>query len=134
MPVRMEKDPDNNRRNNNPTGPRNNPGGGGGMIRKLLPFLIMFLFKRPKLILPVLIIGGLWYFFFGGQAMLSGGPTAEDSFQDASFSLGASLSEEMFDQAKVFEPLSYGYGGAGLPPRVSLQNYAPRRLHQGQHF
>ncbi|NRB46416.1 MAG: DUF4384 domain-containing protein [Saprospiraceae bacterium] len=132
MPVRMEKDPDNNRRNNNPTGPRNNPGGGGGMIRKLLPFLIMFLFKRPKLILPVLIIGGLWYFFFGGQAMLSGGPTAEDSFQDASFSLGASLSEEMFDQAKVFEPLSYGYGGAGLPPRVSLQNYAPRRLHQGQ--
>ncbi|MEZ5042228.1 MAG: C1 family peptidase [Saprospiraceae bacterium] len=131
MPIRMEQDPQHEGGNNRPSGPRNNQGGGGSLLKKALPFLIMFLIKRPKLILPVLVIGGLWYFFFGGQAMLSGG-SAEDSLQNADFSLGASLSEEMFDKAQVFEPLTYGYGGSGLPQAYSLEQYAPRRLHQGQ--
>ena len=50
-------------------------GGGGGMgwLIRLLPLAILFLIKRPKLLIPLLLVGGVWYFLLGGQEMLSGG-------------------------------------------------------------
>ncbi len=123
MPVRMEQDPQSNR-----GGDRRPAGGGLGPILKFLPFILLFLLKRPKLLIPLLIVGAVWYFFFGGQEMLSGG-YQEDAAPE--FSLGASLSQEKFDQAQVFEPLAYGFGGNTLPRSVSLLSSAPRRLHQG---
>lgn len=125
MPVRMEKDPQR---------PSQGGSGGGGMggLMKILPFILLFLFKRPKLLIPLLLIGAVWYFFFGGQEMLSGGAVQDNYEVDIEqFSLGASLSEERFDQAQVFEPLAYGVGENRLPAQVSLSQYAPRRLHQG---
>ncbi len=128
MPVRMEKDP----QRPNQGGSGGGGGLGGGLI-KILPFILLFLFKRPKLLIPLLIIGGIWYFFFGGQQMLSGGGAAYDNYDvnNDPFSMGASLSEERFDQAQVFEPLAYGFGENRLPERVTLEKYAPQRLHQG---
>ena len=125
MPIRMEQDSpqDPNRR-------RNNNSGGGNSLLKFLPLVLMFIFKRPKLILPALVIGGIWYFFLGGQQMLSGGPQISENNSD--FFFGASLNEEKFDQAQVFEPLAYGYGQNTLPKKVSLEQYAPQSLHQGQ--
>lgn len=127
MPVRMEKDP---QRPN-----QGGSGGGGGLsggLLKILPFILLFLIKRPKLLIPLLLIGGIWYFFFGGQQMLSGGATQGGYDADTEeFTLGASLSEERFDQAQVFEPLTYGLGENRLPERVTLEKYAPQRLHQG---
>lgn len=127
MPVRMEKDPQ-----------RPNRGGGssGGMggLGQLLPFILLFVFKRPKLLIPLLLVGAGWYFFFGGKEMLNGGTNPgydEDNINIEDFSMGASLSEERFDQAQVFEPLAYGIGGNSLPDQVSLAKYAPKRLHQG---
>jgi hypothetical protein len=133
MPIRMQDDQPQDRRNpRQPTNPRDRNTGGGGGIGKLFPFLLMFIFRKPKLILPILIIGGVWYFFLGGQEMLSGG-IASNEQQSADFFFGANLSEEEYDKAEVFEPLSYGtFGGGGLPASVSLQRYAPQRLHQGQ--
>lgn len=132
MPVRMENDP---QRPN-----QGGSGGGGGMgggLLKLLPFILLFVFKRPKLLIPLLIVGAIWYFFFGGQEMLSGGGGGsaagynEENIDLDQFSLGASLSEERFDKAQVYEPLAYGYSGNELPARTSLERYAPKRLHQG---
>jgi hypothetical protein len=124
----MERDPQ-----------RPNQGGGGsgggmGGLGQLLPFLLLFLFKRPKLLLPILLIGAVWYFFLGGQQTLRGGGVANaDNYEvdNDPFSMGASLSQERFDQAQVFEPLTYGAGENRLPERVTLEKFAPQRLHQG---
>ncbi len=124
MPVRMEKDSpeDSGKRSSSKT---------GGNLLKWLPLLLFFVIKRPKLLIPILILGGIWYFFFGGSELLSGGISAEES--DIQFSLGAQLSEEKFDQAQVFEPLAYGYGGFNeLPTSASLESFAPRSMHQGR--
>jgi C1A family cysteine protease len=131
MPIRMEKDDPRQQRPGGGNNNRNQGGGGMSGLIRFLPLALMFLFKRPKLILPVLIIGGLWYFFFGGQEMLSGGGTYQDSNNTPAFSMGASLDEEVYDKAQVFEPVSYGYGGQALPPSASLERFAPQRRHQG---
>ncbi|MFN7115206.1 MAG: C1 family peptidase [Saprospiraceae bacterium] len=127
MPVRMEKDPQRPNRGGGGSG-----GGMGGLIQ-ILPFILMFLIRRPKLLIPLLLIGAAWYFFFGGQQMLSGGGANYDNYdvENDPFSMGAALSEERFDQAQVFEPLTYGAGENRLPERVTLEKYAPQRLHQG---
>ncbi|NBC09709.1 MAG: peptidase C1 [Bacteroidetes bacterium] len=126
MPIRMEKD--------DPQPSRGGGGGkrGGNFLIRLLPLIIMFLIKRPKLLIPALLIGGAWYFFFGGSELLSSGPAPVNDNTTA-FSIGATLDPEEYDKAKVFEPLATGLSGqSGLPKRVSLASYAPRRLHQGR--
>lgn len=130
MPIRMEKDPEQNRGGRQPRDPgRQNSG--GGMLGKILPFLLLFLFKRPKLLIPVLIIGGIWFFFFGGNQMLSGGEEANSGFDDSMFSFGASFDQEKYDKTEVFAPLAAGSWN-GLPSRVSLEAYAPKRRQQGR--
>ncbi len=125
MPVRMEKDANPQRGG----GGDRRGGGGGNTLLRLLPLILLFVFKRPKLLIPILLIAGAWYFFFGGKEMLSSSPSSDMLEQ---FSLGATLDQEKFDQAQVFEPLAYGYGSNRLPTAVSLRQYAPARRHQGQ--
>lgn len=127
MAIRMEKDdPQGPRKNNND--PRRS--GGANALLRWLPLILLFVFKKPKLLIPILLIGGIWYFFLGGQEMLSGGYTDPNADQ---FFFGATLSEEEYDKAQVFEPLSYGSNvGQRLPASVSLQQYAPPRLQQGR--
>ena len=131
MPIRMEKDdPQGPQRPSND--PRRNTGG-SNPLGKLLPFILLFLFKKPKLLIPILAIGAVWYFFLGGQEMLSGG-IDQSSAEAGDFFFGATLDEEHYDQAEVFEPVSYGasYSAGSLPPSVSLLRYAPTRQHQGR--
>ncbi len=125
MPIRMEKDEPRPPRRD-PRRPNRNESGGGGLGR-LLPFVLMFVIKRPKLLLPLLFIGGLWYFFFydGGQSALS-----PDRGEQTEFSFGATLDEEHYDKAKVFPALAAG--STRLPASVSLQQYVPRRMQQGR--
>jgi hypothetical protein len=126
MAIRMEKDPE--------QGPGRQGGGGGGggnTLLRLLPIILLFLFKRPKLLIPVLIIGGVWYFFLGGSEMLSGGYDEAGVEENGEYFFGAALSEERYDKAQVFEPLAYGAQNR-LPAKASLEQYAPRRLHQGR--
>lgn len=134
MPIRMEQDPDQPRRNDN-SGQRRNTGGGGlGNLLQFAPLLLGFLFKKPKLLLLVLAGVAVWYFMSGGCGDLSGeGDLSGGSEEQGQFSFGATLSEEEYDKAEVFEPLSTSYGGAEnqLPRSVSLLKYAPKRMHQG---
>lgn len=123
MPIRMEKDsPEGGQ------GPRRQ--GGTNPILKLLPIILLFVFRRPKLLIPILIVGVVWYFFLGGKNLFS---LAPDEDLSSEFSLGATLDSTVYDKAEVFEPLTYGSMGnsGGLPSSVSLLQYAPRRLHQG---
>lgn len=125
----MEKDDPQPSRGNSGNG----RGGKGNFLLRLLPLIIMFLVRRPKLIIPALLVGAAWYFFFGGSEMLSGGLATPDSNETAAFSIGATLDPDEYDKAQVFEPLSYGVGGSsGLPPKASLEAYAPSRRHQGR--
>jgi len=123
MPIRMEKDD---------PGSSQRPGGGGrGRFPKGLGWLalILFLFKKPKWALLVLAIAvAIWYFGGGDlQSLLS-----ETEAQSEGFFLGADLSEERYDEALVFEPLAVNSPKYSLPPRTSLENYCPPRLHQGR--
>ena len=103
------------------------------MLGKLLPFLLPMLLKNRKLLFFALIAGGIWFFFLGGSESLLGGMEVEDNsdFKEQ-FSFGATLSEEEFDKAEVFEPLSTSFGSTDLPAQVSLLKYAPKRMHQGR--
>ena len=130
MPIRMEKD---DPQPQSGGGGQRSGGGGSNALIKFLPLILMFLFKRPKLLIPILLVGAVWYFFLGGSEMLSGGSGAVEEFDTSAFSLGATLDQEVYDRAKVFEPVSYGYSGqAALPARASLEQYAPQRRHQGK--
>lgn len=128
MPIRMEKDdPRQNQPNRGNQGANNQRNG----LLRILPLVLLFVFRKPKYSIPILIIGAFWFFFLGGQEMLLG-PIDESEPSDSFYELGASLSQERFDSAKVFEPLSYSSGSSGLPTRVSLEQYAPTRSHQGR--
>lgn len=123
----MEKDDPRDPQRNG--GDRRSGGGANALIR-WLPLILLFVFKRPKLLIPILIVGGIWYFFLGGRDMLSGGYVDEPSDQ---FFFGAALDQDVYDRAQVFEPLSYGSNvGQRLPASVSLAEYAPPRLQQGR--
>lgn len=126
MPIRMEQDDP--RQGGSGGGNRSKPGLPSGLGR-LLPFLLLFLFRKPKILIPILAIGAVWYFFLGGKEMFSAGPT-NDEYSD--FSFGASFDEARYDQAGVFEPLSYSAGRNQTPRTASLIDDAPPRLHQGR--
>lgn len=141
MPIRMEEDPQEPRRE--PNRPVNPGGGGGGIggLGQLLPYALMFLLKKPKLLMPVIIGAGILYFLGFFDGCLGGGQIApeydpgENSgiiSNNDEFSFGATLSEKEFDKAQVFEPLSTaGYGSTRLPTSITLSQYAPSRRQQG---
>lgn len=98
----------------------------GGGLGRLLPMLLGVLFKKPKLLLLLLLLAGLWWFFVGrnsgGGDMLS---------QLANFSTGANFDPALYDQAEVYEPLADNVKNP-LPERITLEQYCPPRLNQGQ--
>lgn len=127
MPIRMDKDDIGGNKDNYPGGGKktqNTTGGGGGMAA-LLPFLITLISKRPKLLLVLLLVAGLWYFFGGGLSNMTNAEASSD------FGTGMEMKQELYDKAEVFEPLADNKANP-LPERVSLLEYAPNRLNQGQ--
>jgi len=130
MAIRMVPDNDgSSRRNSSPT-PRRTAGGGGGGIGGglggMLPMLLGFLIKKPKLLIVVLIGAAIWWFTVGKN---SGG--GDMISQLAGLSTGANFDPKLYDQAEVYEPLADNVKNP-LPERVSLAQYCPPRLNQGQ--
>lgn len=127
MPIRMTPDKGNSRRTSSPT-PRRSSGGGGtsGGLGAMLPMILGFLIKKPKLLIVVLILGAIWWFTMGRN---SGG--GDMISQLAGLSTGAEFDPKIYDQAEVYEPLADNVN-APLPERVSLAQYCPPRLNQGQ--
>jgi len=124
MPIRIVKD-------RNRSTPDNYPGQGGGGGGKLpgginsgcLTAILPLLFKNPKIALVVLAIGAAIY-FLGGKNLF------QSATGGGSFSLGADLNEQVYDQAEVFEPLADNVKNP-MPERVTLEKYTPEPLNQG---
>jgi hypothetical protein len=125
MPIRMTDDDDSNggysgNQGNRNSGGRGGSGGGGNIIMMILPFL----FRYPKIVIPLVVIGGAIYFFKGG---CSGGGSSNE--QRASYGKGATLDQRVYDSAEVYAALS---PEEPLPERVSLEKFAPTAQDQGQ--
>ncbi|MBO6515163.1 MAG: peptidase C1 [Bacteroidia bacterium] len=127
MPIRMVDDPQDPKRNN--TNNNKKRGGVPPALLLLLPSLLKFLFKRPKLLIGVIVIAGLFYFFGGNLTPEQPSSIAEEEVS-ADFSTGLNMSQEMYDKSEIFEPLVAGYKNQ-LPSQVSLEQYCPDRLNQG---
>ncbi len=133
MPIRMEKDEPRRQPKQEPRIPKNprqptQPGGGFGALSQFLPYILMFLFRKPKILVPILVIGALLYFmgFFGGGAV---SPIPEDGYDD--FQFGCEMKQEVYDKVLVYEPLAAGEKNY-IPSSMSLAKYAPPRQHQGR--
>lgn len=126
MPIRMT--PDEGRQGREPAPrPGRSAGSTGGGLGNLLPLALGFLLKRPKLLLIAAVLFGLYYFFGSG----GGTQGITDTVSNLLTVRGADLDPALYDQAEVYEPLADNVH-APLPERVSLAQFAPRRLNQGQ--
>lgn len=125
MPIRMTDDDDANGGYSGNQGNRGSRGGGGGGGGNIIMMILPFLFRYPKIVIPLLVIGGAIYFFKGG---CSGGGSAS-RHESASYGTGATLDPNVYDSAQVYAALS---PEEQLPERVSLERFAPEAKDQGQ--
>ena len=117
MPIRFDK------------GGRNNFFGGSGQRGKgllaILLFLLFFVFKRPKIGIPLLIIAAIVYYIYGMN---------NNSFigSNGKYGLGCGIDQDKYDNTMVYEPLASSSNKNKIPPSFSLLKYAPTRKNQGQ--
>lgn len=122
MPIRMVKDkPGNTGGNTTPDIGGGGGGGnlGGGCLTALLPILI----KNPKILIILIILAAGYYFIAGPQQFTE---TTSNLF-----STGGKFDQEVYDKAEVFEPLADNIKNP-MPSKVSLREYCPKRMNQGQ--
>jgi hypothetical protein len=99
------------------------PGGGG--LGNILQVALPFLMKNPKLIIVAVIVGIVYFMFIGNK-----GGGGMDSIVQA-FSTGGKFDKEMYEDVEMFEPLANNRKNP-LPEKVSLQQYCPKALNQGE--
>jgi len=125
MPIRVVKDDDSPEESNIPRGGGRSGGSGGGGLGAFLPLILGLFSKRPKLMIIVIIVLVVVYLMKGGCDTGSLLQAAQSSL-----SKGATLDPAKFDETEVFESLDDEINL--LPERVSLEQYCPPRLNQGQ--
>lgn len=107
----------------------NNPRGGGkpgGKINgRVIMAVLLFVFRYPKIGIPLLLVGGAVYFFMGGGFNL-GNTTA-----DQRYAMGGNIDPERYGQYKVFAALSSSSPKYKLPVSASLRRFAPTPRNQG---
>lgn len=103
-----------------------NPGKGGG-IASFLPLILSLLFKKPKILIPIVIIGAVIYYFGGCGSLM---PPA-DNQNNSAFSTGGVLKPEEYAKSDIFNFLYEDNKTNPLPEAVSLLKYCPDRLNQG---
>lgn len=119
--------PENNN-NNNSNNNNNNRGRGGRNNSALIMAVLMFAFRYPKFGIPIIIIGVIAFFFLGGG---SGITSNNDNNSPGIYNMGCEISQEKYDESKVFAALSSSSSKYSIPAKVSLRQYAPRPLNQG---
>lgn len=136
MPIRMVDD-DNQQQDfipsNNDSGGGGSSGGGGGAagggcLTAFLPIILRFVFKKPLIAIPLLIVGA---FFLYKGGLIGGGGESSSSSSATSLATGAKLDPVEYDKAEVAAALSE-YEKNPLPEMVSLLQFAPSRLNQGE--
>lgn len=124
MAIRFRPDNNNNGGNNND----NRGGGRGGRNNSaLIMAVIMFAFRYPKFAIPIIIVGAIAFFFLGGGS----GITSNNNNSQDIYNMGCKISQEKYDESKVFAALSSSSSKYSIPTKVSLRQYAPRPLNQG---
>lgn len=110
-------------------GNSNNSGGGNNKgAMAILLLIVFFVFRKPKIAIPILIIGAILFFMFAPKDSF-----ADEEIQDSGeFAKGCSIDQDIYDKAEVFEPLAAGSDKYSIPKAVSLRKYAPTRRNQGQ--
>lgn len=129
MAIRMIPDDDHrSKRSFQGRGSSNSGGGGlgGGFIGILFQFL-PFLIRKPKLLLVVVVIGVAVY-FLGGKGC--SGMLNQPS-QNSAFSLGGEMNKDIYEETEIYEALADNKKNP-LPEKVSLQQYCPTPMNQGQ--
>jgi C1A family cysteine protease len=96
-------------------------GGLGGIVGSFLPMLL----KRPKLLIILVILGVAGYFVYNAYM------SSEQGGGLSSFFTGGEFDKEKYESTEIYEPLADNAKNP-LPERVSLLEYAPKRLNQGQ--
>ncbi|MCB9252203.1 MAG: C1 family peptidase [Flavobacteriales bacterium] len=129
MPIRMTDDPNQGQSGNDPGRKRPSGGGGNNPLVYLIPKILGAVFKYPKLAIPVILIGGVFLYFKGGCNLEN---VVNNESVSSIFSKGAELNQEVYDKAEVFENLYADNTKNPLPESVSLIEYCPKRLNQGQ--
>ena len=117
----MVDDPNDNYSNEN----ENTGGGGrrpGGGLIQLLPMILGLLFRKPLLLIAVVIIGGIMYFKGGCSGV------GMESLQK--LATGGVLDPREYQKAQVYEGLDETKND--LPEQISLLQFAPDRKNQGQ--
>ena len=99
-----------------------------GGLGALLPMLLSIVFKRPKILIPLLIIGAILY--FGKGCLFGSENTGNEISAIASLFTGAEFDEKQYDKAEVYTPLADNINNP-LPEQVSLAKYCPQRKNQG---
>lgn len=127
MPIRMVPDEGQDQPRKRPVRRRTTPNTGGGGGGSIISALLGLLFRKPKLILLLLVGFGLFYYFGGGCNPESGGIANIIG----NLTKGANFDPALYDKVEVFEPLADNVKNP-LPERVTLQDFAPQRLNQGQ--
>lgn len=133
MPIRIVKDKNTQSHNNTPNRPTNNSRGGGGNLIAFAPLLIGLFKKKPKLLIIIAIIGAILYFSGGLDGFLGGGETNQiaDNYENSEYSTGSEYDEEKYVNTEIFASLADNRKNP-MPNQISLLEYAPKRLNQGQ--
>lgn len=135
MPIRMvEDDPQGGGkrrsvRRSSSNSNSNSGGGLGGGLGNIVGALLPMLFKRPKLLIVLIIIGVVLFFLFGKGCDTSSLPGGSDGV--TKFFRGGELNKEKYEETEIYEPLADNVKNP-LPDRVSLLQYAPKRRNQGK--
>jgi C1A family cysteine protease len=92
--------------------------------------ILGLLLRKPKLMLVLLVVGGLFFLLGGGKGCNMDGGGGGIVSQLLQTNTGATFDPKLYDQAEVYEPLADNVNEP-LPERVSLEQFAPKRLNQG---
>lgn len=113
-------------------GGRSSGGGGGGLLSFLPLLLGVFGGKGGggKGIILLLVIGGAAYFLLGRGGCSNSSPIS--NIQNLFSKTGYNFNPNETKKASVYEGLEDDNSKNPLPESVSLANFAPQRLNQGQ--
>ena len=122
MAIRFKPDlPSNN-------GGDNRGGGRGGRNNNaMIMAIIMFVFRYPKIGIPLVIIGLIFFAITGGPSSLQ-----SDSSQDNIYNMGCEIDQERYDASQVYAALSPSSSKYSLPKAVSLRRFTPTPQNQGE--
>lgn len=123
MPIRF----DSGGADNNNFGNKGNRGRGNNKAgTAFLMMLIFFVFRKPKIAIPLLVVAAVLYFIFGG------GDSFMSAESNSEYGMGCGIDEGKYDQTMVYEPLASSSTKNRIPASASLLKYAPTRKNQGQ--